>query len=115
MRYLFGQNNNSNLFYFSSQVLIGFKIQKYAYAPFRDLTPKRWREIAQTEALNPVEKASVEVPIKIIETELQKPQPNKTSIDQAVALLKKGLESVETLAEPVMKVAAILAKVWMPM
>jgi hypothetical protein len=33
----------------------------------------------------------VEVPIKIIEAELQKPQPNKTSIDQAVALLKKGL------------------------
>lgn len=70
------------------------------------------QDIAQTEALNPMEKAMVEVPIKMIESELQKPEANKTLIDQAVAAIKKGLEGVETLAEPVIKVAAILAKVW---
>ena len=70
------------------------------------------QDIAQTEALNPMEKAMVEVPIKMIESELQKPEANKTLINQAVVALKKGLEGVETLAEPVIKVAAILAKVW---
>ncbi|CAD5954888.1 hypothetical protein NO108_03160 [Planktothrix rubescens] len=70
------------------------------------------KDIAQTEALNPIEKATVEVPIKMIETELRKSKGNQTLIDQAVVALKKGLEGVETLAEPVIKVAAILAKVW---
>jgi hypothetical protein len=83
-------------------------------APLNELENMK-QEIAKTELLNPIEKATVEVPIKVIETELQKPQPNKTSVDQAIALLKKGLEGVETLDEPVMKVAAILAKVWMPL
>lgn len=67
------------------------------------------QDIAQTEALNPMEKAMVEVPIKMIESELQKPEANKTLIDQAVAAIKKGLEGVETLAEPTMKVAQLLA------
>lgn len=67
------------------------------------------QEIAKTEALNPIEKAMVEVPIKTIETELQKPKADQSLIDQAVAMMKKGLEGVESLAEPTMKVAKLLA------
>ncbi len=70
------------------------------------------QEIAATNALNSIQKKQAEFPVETIETELKKPQPDKGLIDEAVEALKKGLEGVETLAEPVMKVAAILAKVW---
>ncbi|MEA5497787.1 CHAT domain-containing protein [Limnoraphis robusta Tam1] len=70
------------------------------------------QEIASTNALNSIQKKQAEFPVEMIETELKKPQPDKSLIDEAVEALKKGLEGVETLAEPVMKVAAILAKVW---
>ena len=70
------------------------------------------QEIAVTNALNSIQKKQAEFPVDLIETELKKPQPDKSLIDEAVEALKKGLEGVETLAEPVMKVAAILAGVW---
>ncbi|NEO55094.1 MAG: hypothetical protein F6K54_19645 [Okeania sp. SIO3B5] len=70
------------------------------------------QEIAATNSLNSIQKQQAEIPVKMIETELQKSQPNKSLIDEAVEALKKGLEGVEVLAGPVMKVAAILAKVW---
>ncbi|EAW38987.1 CHAT domain-containing protein [Lyngbya sp. PCC 8106] len=70
------------------------------------------QEISATNALNSIQKKQAEFPVEMIETELKKPQPDKSLIDEAVEALKKGLEGVETLAEPVMKVAAILAKVW---
>jgi hypothetical protein len=71
------------------------------------------QEIASTNALNSIQKKQAEFPVEMIETELKKPQPDKGLIDEAVEALKKGLEGVETLAEPVMKVAEILAKVCM--
>ncbi|MCF3609669.1 hypothetical protein L2E81_24935, partial [Planktothrix agardhii 1033] len=70
------------------------------------------QEIAVTNALNSIQKKQAEFPVEMIETELKKPQPDKSLINEAVEALKKGLEGVETLAEPVMKVAAILAGVW---
>jgi hypothetical protein len=70
------------------------------------------QKIAATNALNSIQKKQAEFPVEMIEIELKKPQPDKSLIDEAVEALKKGLEGVETLAEPVMKVAAILAKVW---
>ncbi|VXD12364.1 CHAT domain-containing protein [Planktothrix paucivesiculata] len=70
------------------------------------------QEIAATNALNSIQKKQAEFPVDMIEAELKKPQPDKSLIDEAVEALKKGLEGVETLAEPVMKVAAILAGVW---
>ncbi len=70
------------------------------------------QEIAVTNALNSIQKKQAGIPIEEIETELKKPQPDKSLINEAVEALKKGLEGVETLAEPVMKVAAILAGVW---
>ncbi|MBE7385407.1 MAG: CHAT domain-containing protein [Leptolyngbya sp. SIO1E4] len=70
------------------------------------------QNIAATEDLNPIEKATVEVPISMLETELQKPQPDKSLIDQAIAALQKSLNGVVTLAEPVAKVATLVAKAW---
>ncbi|NEP86440.1 MAG: CHAT domain-containing protein [Okeania sp. SIO2C2] len=70
------------------------------------------QEISATNALSLIQKKQAEIPVEILETELKKPQPDKGLIDEAVEALKKGLEGVEKLAGPVMKVATILAKVW---
>ncbi len=71
------------------------------------------KQLISTSAdLNPIERATVEVPAKMLEAELQKPQPDKSIVDQAIAALKKGLDGVVTLAEPVATVAALVAKAW---
>ncbi|NEQ75678.1 MAG: CHAT domain-containing protein [Okeania sp. SIO2C9] len=70
------------------------------------------QEIATTSSLSLIQKKQVEIPVEMLETELKKPQPDKGLIDEAVEALEKGLEGVEKLAGPVMKVATILAKVW---
>ncbi|MBC1193060.1 hypothetical protein PN434_06540 [Microcystis aeruginosa CS-558/01A06] len=63
--------------------------------------------------LNPLLKEVAEEKIQAIQKEVQKPQPDKSLVDQAIAALKKGLAGVEELAEPVMKVAGLVAKAWM--
>lgn len=68
--------------------------------------------VSQSNALNQIEKVTVEVPIQVIEAELKKQEPEKSLVDQAIVSLKKGLEGVQTLAEPVMKVSALIAKAW---
>jgi cell envelope opacity-associated protein A len=70
------------------------------------------QNIATSADLNPIEKATAEVPIKMLESELQKPQPDKNLVEQAIAALKKGLDGVVSLAEPVTKVATLVAKAW---
>lgn len=62
--------------------------------------------------LNPLIKEVAEEKIQAIQKEVQKPQPDKSLVDQAIAALKKGLAGVEELAEPVMKVAGLVAKAW---
>ncbi len=69
-------------------------------------------DVAESKALNPVEKKTVEVPIEALETELKKPKPDRSLIAQAVEALKKGLAGIETLAGPVMKVANLIANAW---
>lgn len=71
------------------------------------------QDISSSTALNPVQKATVEVPLKIVEEEAKKQKPNKNIIEQAIAALKQGLEGVATLAEPVVKVANLVAKAWL--
>ncbi|WP_430013500.1 hypothetical protein ACQY1Y_20955 [Microcystis ichthyoblabe FBCC-A1114] len=63
--------------------------------------------------LNPLIKEVAEEKIEAIQKEVKKPQPDKSLVDQAIAALKKGLAGVEELAEPVMKVAGLVAKAWM--
>lgn len=70
------------------------------------------QDVNKSNTLNQIEKVTVEVPIQIIEAELKKQEPDKSLVDQAIVSLKKGLEGVQTLAEPVMRVAALIAKAW---
>lgn len=69
-------------------------------------------EIKRSSDLNPLQKKTAAAPINVLQEELQKSQPDKNLIDQAVASLKKGLTGVQSLAEPTMKVAALVAKAW---
>ena len=71
------------------------------------------QDIVTTDALNPIQKSMAETPIKILESELQKSPPDKILLNQAVEALRKGLEGVIVLAEPVAKVMALVAKAWM--
>ena len=47
-----------------------------------------------------------------LEEELQKPEPDPTFVESTVATIKKGLEGVMTLAEPTIKVASFIAKLY---
>lgn len=69
------------------------------------------QDIASSPALNSVQKATVDVPLKIIEEEANKPKPDKNTINQSIDSLKKGLEETVGLAEPLVKLASLLAKV----
>ncbi|PSR17547.1 hypothetical protein C8255_11950 [filamentous cyanobacterium CCP3] len=68
------------------------------------------QQIVNSPSLNPIEKATAKVPITTLATELEKETPDKDLIDQSVEALRKGLAGVETLAEPVMRVAGLVAK-----
>jgi hypothetical protein len=68
------------------------------------------QQILNSADLNTVEKATAKVPIATVAEELKKDKPDKDLIDQSVEALRKGLAGVETLAEPVMRVAALVAK-----
>ncbi|MBE9136631.1 hypothetical protein IQ254_05345 [Nodosilinea sp. LEGE 07088] len=68
--------------------------------------------IAANAELNSAEKQTAAVPIQTLEEELQKPEPDKGLVDQAVTALKKGLDGVQVLAEPVRKVSSLVAKAW---
>ncbi len=68
------------------------------------------QQMLSSTSLNPVEKATAKVPIATVAAELEKEKPDKDLIDQSVEALRKGLAGVETLAEPVMRVAGLVAK-----
>lgn len=68
--------------------------------------------IASTDAIDETEKAMVAIPVEKLEAELQKPQPDRSVVDRLIATLKKALDGVITLAEPVTKVATLVAKAW---
>jgi hypothetical protein len=69
------------------------------------------QDINQSNALNKLQKATIEGTIKVVEEEISKPNPDKSLIDQAVEALKSGL-SLVNLVEPVTKIAELVAKVW---
>jgi hypothetical protein len=76
------------------------------------LLSKLQQDITASNALNPIEKKTLEVPLQTIEGELNKPKPDKSLVEQSIAALKKGLSGVAELAEPVLKLAPLVAKVW---
>jgi hypothetical protein len=76
-----------------------------------DVLKKLNQDINQSDVLNRLEKKTLEGTIKIIEEEATKPNPDKKLLDQAIDILKGGLKAI-SLVEPVIKVADLLAKVW---
>ena len=67
--------------------------------------------IATTNDLDETEKAMAVIPVRKLETELQKTEPDRSVLGRTIATLKKTLDGVIALAEPVTQVAALVAKV----
>lgn len=69
--------------------------------------------VATNSTINPLVKEVAEEKIQTIQTEVQKPQPDRSLVDRAITTLKQGLAGVEELAAPVMTIASLVAKAWM--
>jgi hypothetical protein len=70
-------------------------------------------QVAATAELSTFAKKDTQAKIEMLQEELQKPQPDKSFVDEVVAALQQGLNGVLTLAEPVTQVATLVAKAWM--
>jgi len=68
--------------------------------------------IDNSDSFDPLQKAMAQAQIKVVEVELKKPEPDKGLINRTISTLKQGLEGVLTLAEPIVKVANLIAKAW---
>ncbi|MEM1393800.1 MAG: hypothetical protein AAGG00_11030 [Cyanobacteria bacterium P01_H01_bin.150] len=70
------------------------------------------QDITKSNALNSIEKRSLEVPLETIEGELKKPNPDKSLVEESFDVLKKGLTGAASLAEPLTKLIPLVAKLW---
>lgn len=70
------------------------------------------QDITTSNALNSIEKKSLEVPLQTIEGELQKSNPDKSLVKQSFDVLKKGLTGAASLVEPLNKLIPLVAKLW---
>ncbi|MBD2598293.1 hypothetical protein H6G74_28790 [Nostoc spongiaeforme FACHB-130] len=76
------------------------------------LLSKLKQDINTSNVLDPIAKKTLGVPIQTIEEELKKPKPDKNLVEQSIEFLKKNLTGIAELAEPVLKLAPLAAKVW---
>ena len=68
--------------------------------------------IAESPDVNPLLKEPVTQQVQKLEEELQKPEPDPSFVESTVATIKKGLEGVIALAEPTVKIASFVAKLY---
>ncbi|MFK8183367.1 MAG: CHAT domain-containing protein [Phormidesmis sp.] len=66
--------------------------------------------IASNTDMDDTDKAMAAIPLQKLEAELQKPQPDPAVTDKMMATLKRALDDVVTLADPVNKVATLVAQ-----
>ena len=70
------------------------------------------RAIAATDTIDETEKAMVAIPVQKLETELQKPQPDRSVVNRMVSTLKRALDGVISPAETVAKAVTLVEKTW---
>ena len=68
--------------------------------------------IEQNDDLNPLTKDGAKAQVEQLNQELQKPNPDKSFVSRTLITLKKGLEGIASCAEPSIKIASLVAKVW---
>jgi hypothetical protein len=68
--------------------------------------------VINNQDLDPLHKATTQAQIQVVTDELKKPEPDKGLVGRTIAVLKQGLEGVIALADPVIKVANLVAKAW---
>lgn len=62
--------------------------------------------------LDPLQKATTQAQIQVVTDELKKLEPDKGLVGRTISVLNQGLEGVIALADPVIKVANLIAKAW---
>jgi uncharacterized membrane protein YdfJ with MMPL/SSD domain len=102
-----GGNNNA------SQSNVQASVKNADLSEVLNILQQLKQDVGNNKALNKLEKTTVESTIQVVEEELKQPKPDKNLVDQAISSLKKGLEGVQSLAEPTMKVAELVAKAWL--
>jgi hypothetical protein len=70
-------------------------------------------QVVATAELSTFARKDAQAKIEMLQEELQKPQPDKSFVDEVVAALQQGLNGVLTLTGPVTQVATLVAKAWM--
>ena len=68
--------------------------------------------ISATDEMDETEKAMAAIPVQKLEAELQKREPDRSTVNRTIATLRKALYGVITLADPVSKVTTLVAKAW---
>ena len=71
---------------------------------------EKLKEQVAATGLSAFAKKDTEAKIEMLRQELQKPQPDKSFVDEVVVALQQGLKGVLTLAESVTQVATLVAK-----
>ncbi|MEM9905596.1 MAG: hypothetical protein AAF921_11295 [Cyanobacteria bacterium P01_D01_bin.44] len=74
-----------------------------------DLLAQIKQDLHHTDSLNRLDQKNAESTIELVEEELQKADPDRGLIDQAIDALSKGLAGVEKLATPTLRVAQLVA------
>lgn len=69
--------------------------------------------LKHSDSLGRLKQKNAESTIELIEEELQKEEPDRGLIEQAIEALSKGLAGVEKLAAPMMRVAKLVATAMM--
>lgn len=68
------------------------------------------KAITADTTIDDVEKNMLALPIQKLEEELKKPQPNRSTVDNMMAKLKKFLDGVASIAAPMAKLVMMVAK-----
>ena len=66
--------------------------------------------IARSSEVDDTEKAMAEIPLQKMKEEVQKSQPSRPALDKMMAMLQKTLDGAAALADPMMKVAALVTQ-----
>ncbi len=78
---------------------------------FKELV-KLKQVIEQNKTINPLIKDGAKAQVEQLKQELQKPNPDPSFVSRSLVTLKQGLEGVASCADPAIKVASLVAKIW---
>ncbi len=110
-----GNNNPFNAVQAGQDVVINHQTQTQAASvelqAVVDAVGQLREAIARANEIDETEKAMAEIPLKKMEAEVQKAQPDWTVVDKMMSTLQKTLDGVASLVNPMTKIVALVARV----